>query len=201
MNTKGTFGELRFTNQYRPCIYQLVNHGSGYARAIVSHHYRATGGGQTSSKKQVFDGYRHPVQRPQRLAIGAHLIQFCSTGQRLFREHHDKTLQLAIQLRNALLLVAGFIVSVLEPALQFNEVRSLLLKPLLLGRGVDAPMPIILLGALGGMVTSGIIGLFVGAVLLAVGYQIFMEWVAEGDTAGAQPAGARAAEAPPLASE
>ena len=55
------------------------------------------------------------------------------------------------------------------------------LKPLLLGRGVDAPMPIILLGALGGMVSAGIIGLFVGAVLLAVGYQIFMDWVDEGD--------------------
>jgi predicted PurR-regulated permease PerM len=51
------------------------------------------------------------------------------------------------------------------------------LKPLLLGRGVDAPMPVILIGALGGMVWSGIIGLFVGAVLLAVGYQLFMEWV------------------------
>jgi len=51
------------------------------------------------------------------------------------------------------------------------------LKPLLLGRGVDAPMPVILIGALGGMVWSGIIGLFLGAVLLAVGYQIFMEWV------------------------
>ena len=53
------------------------------------------------------------------------------------------------------------------------------LKPILLGRGVDVPMPIILLGALGGMATSGIIGLFIGAILLAVGYQIFMEWVAE----------------------
>jgi predicted PurR-regulated permease PerM len=51
------------------------------------------------------------------------------------------------------------------------------LKPLLLGRGVDAPMPVILLGALGGMVSGGIIGMFIGAVLLAVGYQIFMEWV------------------------
>jgi predicted PurR-regulated permease PerM len=51
------------------------------------------------------------------------------------------------------------------------------LKPLLLGRGVDAPMPVILIGALGGMVTGGIIGLFVGGVLLAVGYQLFMEWV------------------------
>jgi predicted PurR-regulated permease PerM len=62
------------------------------------------------------------------------------------------------------------------------------LKPMLLGRGVEAPMPVILLGALGGMVTGGIIGLFVGAVLLAVGYQVFMEWVAEGDTATAEQA-------------
>jgi predicted PurR-regulated permease PerM len=52
------------------------------------------------------------------------------------------------------------------------------LKPLLLGRGVDAPMPVILLGALGGMAAGGIVGLFVGAVLLALGYQIFMSWVA-----------------------
>jgi len=55
------------------------------------------------------------------------------------------------------------------------------LKPLLLGRGVDAPMPIILLGALGGMVSGGIIGMFVGAVLLAVGYRVFMDWVAIGE--------------------
>jgi predicted PurR-regulated permease PerM len=52
------------------------------------------------------------------------------------------------------------------------------LKPLMLGRGVDAPMPVILLGALGGMATAGILGLFVGATLLALGYQIFVGWVA-----------------------
>ena len=52
------------------------------------------------------------------------------------------------------------------------------LKPLMLGRGVDAPMPVILLGALGGMASGGILGMFVGAVLLALGYQIFMGWVA-----------------------
>jgi predicted PurR-regulated permease PerM len=51
------------------------------------------------------------------------------------------------------------------------------LKPLMLGRGVDAPMPVILLGAIGGMAAAGILGLFVGAVLLALGYQIFMGWV------------------------
>jgi predicted PurR-regulated permease PerM len=54
------------------------------------------------------------------------------------------------------------------------------LKPLMLGRGVDAPMPVILLGALGGMAGAGIHGLFVGAVLLALGYQIFMGWVHDG---------------------
>jgi len=55
------------------------------------------------------------------------------------------------------------------------------LKPLLLGRGVDAPMPVVLLGALGGMASDGILGMFVGATLLTLGYQIFMGWVAAGD--------------------
>ena len=52
-----------------------------------------------------------------------------------------------------------------------------ILKPLLLGRGVEAPMPVILIGALGGMAAKGILGMFVGAILLALGYQIFMAWV------------------------
>ena len=51
------------------------------------------------------------------------------------------------------------------------------LKPLTLGRGVEAPMPVILLGALGGMANNGILGMFLGATLLALGYQIFMGWV------------------------
>jgi predicted PurR-regulated permease PerM len=53
-----------------------------------------------------------------------------------------------------------------------------ILKPLMLGRGVEAPMPVILLGALGGMASGGILGMFVGATALALGYQIFMRWVA-----------------------
>jgi predicted PurR-regulated permease PerM len=51
------------------------------------------------------------------------------------------------------------------------------LKPFLLGRGVDVPMPVVLLGALGGMVWASIIGMFVGAVFLSLGYQLFMAWV------------------------
>ncbi|AYC32478.1 AI-2E family transporter [Pseudomonas cavernae] len=54
------------------------------------------------------------------------------------------------------------------------------LKPLLLGRGVSVPMPVVLIGALGGMVANGIIGLFLGPVVLAVGYQLFMSWVHQG---------------------
>ena len=58
------------------------------------------------------------------------------------------------------------------------------LKPLMLGRGVDAPMPVILLGALGGMAAAGILGMFVGATLLTLGYQLFMGWVAANPNAG-----------------
>ena len=69
------------------------------------------------------------------------------------------------------------------------------LKPLLLGRGLEVPMPVVLIGALGGMVDSGVIGLFVGPVILAVAYKLFWEWVenpAHGDppviATGAAPA-------------
>jgi predicted PurR-regulated permease PerM len=51
------------------------------------------------------------------------------------------------------------------------------LKPLLLGRGVNVPMAVIFVGAIGGFLASGIVGLFVGSVILVLGYQIFMAWV------------------------
>ena len=53
------------------------------------------------------------------------------------------------------------------------------LKPLMLGRSVEAPMVVILLGALGGMAAAGILGMFVGATLLTLGYKIFMNWVVD----------------------
>lgn len=55
-----------------------------------------------------------------------------------------------------------------------------ILKPLMLGRGVNVPMPVILFGALGGMATGGIQGMFVGATALALGYELFKNWVATG---------------------
>lgn len=56
------------------------------------------------------------------------------------------------------------------------------LKPMLMGRGVDIPMPVILLGAIGGMLSAGIIGLFLGAVILAIGYELFRDWMNSGQS-------------------
>jgi predicted PurR-regulated permease PerM len=59
------------------------------------------------------------------------------------------------------------------------------LKPMLLGRGVDVPMPVVLIGALGGVVAGGVIGLFIGPVVLAVGYQLFWQWIEDQPGGGA----------------
>jgi predicted PurR-regulated permease PerM len=53
------------------------------------------------------------------------------------------------------------------------------LKPMLMGRGVDVPMLVILIGAIGGMMLMGMIGLFVGAVIFALAYTLFGFWMAE----------------------
>jgi predicted PurR-regulated permease PerM len=52
-----------------------------------------------------------------------------------------------------------------------------ILKPLMLGRGLEVPMPVILIGVIGGMLVDGLLGLFVGPVLLAVGYALLVEWL------------------------
>ncbi|MGI9342069.1 MAG: AI-2E family transporter [Gammaproteobacteria bacterium] len=58
------------------------------------------------------------------------------------------------------------------------SVSDAFLKPLLLGRGVEVPMLVILIGAIGGAITRGIVGLFEGAVILGVGYELFAAWLA-----------------------
>jgi predicted PurR-regulated permease PerM len=84
------------------------------------------------------------------------------------------------------IIVYVFTITTTVPAVIFMiwsllvGVSDSFLKPLLLGRGLDIPMLVILLGAIGGMILSGIIGLFVGAVVLAVGYKLFMLWLNEG---------------------
>ena len=66
-----------------------------------------------------------------------------------------------------LFLVWGVLVSALDNVL----------KPMLLGRGVNVPMAVIFVGAIGGFLASGIVGLFIGSVILVLGYQLFMAWL------------------------
>lgn len=54
------------------------------------------------------------------------------------------------------------------------------LKPLLLGRGVPVPIIVVFLGVIGGFLAMGIIGLFVGPIVLSVGYKLFLAWLDEG---------------------
>jgi len=74
------------------------------------------------------------------------------------------------------------------------------LKPLMIGHGLEVPMPIILLGVIGGVMAFGLVGLFIGAVVLAVGYVLFSEWVggpakgAEGEQLPSKPGTLQAAE-------
>lgn len=53
------------------------------------------------------------------------------------------------------------------------------LKPILLGRGAPAPMLVIFLGAIGGFISHGFIGLFLGAVILTLAYKLFLTWFSE----------------------
>jgi predicted PurR-regulated permease PerM len=93
------------------------------------------------------------------------------------------------------ILVLGFVIAYVfsvadtTPAVIFAiyslivSVSDGFLKPLFLGRGMSTPMLVILLGAIGGMLLNGIIGLFVGAIVLALGYEIFIKWLDDGAAA------------------
>ena len=59
---------------------------------------------------------------------------------------------------------------------------DMFLKPLLLGRAVRVPMLVILIGSIGGMLRSGVVGLFTGAVILALGYQLVVLWMEDTST-------------------
>jgi len=62
------------------------------------------------------------------------------------------------------------------------------LKPILLGRGVDLPALVVLIGAIGGMIAYGIIGLFLGAVILGLAYTLGKSWLDASDSKTADAA-------------
>lgn len=51
------------------------------------------------------------------------------------------------------------------------------LKPLLLGKGAPVPMLVIFIGVIGGFIFSGFIGLFTGAIIMSIGYKLFIGWI------------------------
>jgi predicted PurR-regulated permease PerM len=52
-----------------------------------------------------------------------------------------------------------------------------ILKPILLGQGAPVPMLVIFLGVIGGFTLSGFIGLFTGAIVMSIGYKLFITWI------------------------
>ena len=61
------------------------------------------------------------------------------------------------------------------------SVMDNVIKPLLMGKGAAVPIPIIFLGAIGGFIAAGIIGLFIGAIILSIGYTLYLMWIADID--------------------
>ena len=56
------------------------------------------------------------------------------------------------------------------------------LKPMLMGRGLNTPMLVIFIGVLGGTLAHGIVGLFIGPIILAVAWELMMAWIREDQT-------------------
>jgi predicted PurR-regulated permease PerM len=59
------------------------------------------------------------------------------------------------------------------------------LKPLLIRRGVDLPLLLLIAGVIGGLIGFGVVGLFIGPVILAVTYTLLVAWIRDGNTSGA----------------
>ena len=63
----------------------------------------------------------------------------------------------------------------------FCGVIDNVLRPIMLGKGAPAPMLVVFLGAIGGFIFSGFIGLFTGAIVLTLGYKLVSVWLNPGE--------------------
>ncbi|HKK35848.1 MAG TPA: AI-2E family transporter [Paracoccaceae bacterium] len=70
-------------------------------------------------------------------------------------------------------LYAALFTAYMIPVMLIDNV----LKPMLMARGLTTPMPVILLGVIGGTLTGGLVGLFVGPVVLALFYEMLESWL------------------------
>ena len=58
-----------------------------------------------------------------------------------------------------------------------------ILRPLVMGRGLQTPTLIILIGVIGGTISYGITGLFLGPIILAVIWELLVAWIRERESA------------------
>jgi predicted PurR-regulated permease PerM len=56
------------------------------------------------------------------------------------------------------------------------------LRPILIRKGADLPLPLIIAGVIGGLIGFGIVGIFIGPVVLAVTYTLLVDWVQRGES-------------------
>lgn len=59
-----------------------------------------------------------------------------------------------------------------------------ILRPILIKKGADLPLLLIFAGVIGGLISFGMVGIFVGPVALAIAYTLFTAWIDEGATSG-----------------
>ena len=92
-------------------------------------------------------------------------------------------LQLPVVFVTLPIIVYLFAVKEPLPAIVFTVLLILaglsdnVLKPILLGKGAAVPMLVIFIGVIGGFIFSGFIGLFTGAIVMSIGYKLFIGWI------------------------
>ena len=65
------------------------------------------------------------------------------------------------------------------------------LRPILIRRGGQLPLLLVFAGVIGGLVAFGLVGIFVGPLVLAVSYRLIEAWVEEGSRVRRQRTGSR----------
>ena len=73
---------------------------------------------------------------------------------------------------------AAILTAYMVPVMLLDNV----LKPIIMGRGLPVPMLVIFIGVIGGTLAHGLIGLFVGPIVLALGYELGRAWIAIGSS-------------------
>lgn len=92
-----------------------------------------------------------------------------------------------VQVGPALVLIPAAIYLYLNASATFATIWTIyfvfvlisdnIIKPILLGKNAPVPMLVILLGVIGGLITGGFLGMFTGAIILSIGYKLFISWL------------------------